>query len=256
MRRPASSFIYLSVLALKQAYLENREAEGQAFFGLYHAEAESQSLEDLLQRLVRILTRTFAGKEGSLLLLEEAPAGKLRQPLYIRRGRPEVALIACPKMRGKYASYWSFPVRDAALIQLAFTKEYPWFPREVALLQAAGERCFEAIERARTGRELRRLEAAARQAEEVERRRIGRELHDEGAQSLLLRLQLEMMQRDAPEPLNERLGQTRIIAERTIEELRRTIAALSPSYLERLGLERALRSLRAGFAKCTRRKCG
>ena len=45
------------------------------------------------------------------------------------------------------------------------------------------------------------------------------------------------------------MGQTRIIAERTIEELRRTIAALSPSYLERLGLERALRQLAGRLRK-------
>jgi len=91
---------------------------------------------------------------------------------------------------------------------------------------------------------LRRLQAAARTAEEEERRRIGRELHDEVAQSLLLvRLQLEMMQHDAPQELHPRLAQARMIAERTIEELRRTIAALSPAQLERLGLERALRQL-------------
>src|SRR5207253_9129944 len=92
--------------------------------------------------------------------------------------------------------------------------------------------------------------AGARHAEEEERRRIGRELHDEAAQSLLLlRLQLEMMQRDAPPGLHPRLSQSRTIAERTIEELRRTIAALSPAQLERLGLDRALRQLAVRHGK-------
>jgi signal transduction histidine kinase len=240
----------LTTLALHEAYFEVREAESQAFFGLYHAEQEAADLEDLLLRLVRILALTFGARKGRLLLLEQPPAGKLARPLYIRRGRPEEALIACPEMRGAYASYWSFPVRERALIQLAFALPYPWLPRELALLHAVGQRCFEAIQRARTERELRRLEAVARHAEEEERRRIGRELHDEAAQSLLLlRLQLEMMQRDAPPDLHPRLSQSRIIAERTVDELRRTIAALSPAQLERLGLDRALRQLAVRHSK-------
>jgi signal transduction histidine kinase len=199
---------------------------------------------------VRILTLTFHARAGRILILDRPLAGKLARPRYIRHGRPEESLIACASMRGAYASYWSFPVRGAALIQLAFDTPYPWFPRELALLQAAGERCWEAIERARMEQELRRLEAAARHTEEAERRRIGRELHDEAAQSLLLlRLQLEMMQRDAPPALHLRLAQTRVIAERTIEDLRRTISALSPAQLDRLGLDRALRQLAARLRK-------
>jgi signal transduction histidine kinase len=234
----------LATLALNQAYFDVREAEAQAFFGLYHAETDAADLDDLLVRLVRILTRTFGARAGRILLLDEPLAGKLAGPLYVLRGRPELELIGCPEMRRDCVSFWSFPVRDAALIQLGFASEYPWMPREVALLQAAAERCFQAIQRVRIERELRRLEADARRAEEEERRRIGRELHDEAAQSLLLlRLQLEMMQRDAPPALHPRLAQARTIAERTIDELRRTISALSPAQLERLGLERALRQL-------------
>jgi signal transduction histidine kinase len=234
----------LTTLALNQAYFAVREAEAQAFFGLYHAESEAAGLEDLLQRLVRILARAFGARAGRLILVDEPPAGRLARPLYIQRGKSTENLILAPEMRGACESYWSYPVRDVALIQLGFPKPYPWLPRELALLHAAAERCHEAIDRARMQAELRRLEAAARSAEEEERRRIGRELHDEAAQSLvLLRLQLEMMQRDAPDALHPRLLQTREIAERTIDDLRRTIAALSPAQLERLGLERALRQL-------------
>jgi signal transduction histidine kinase len=248
---PAREQLHLAtVLILNDAYYQVREAESQAFFGLYHAETEATGLDDLLRRIVRILTPAFQASAGRLFLLDRPAAGKLSRPLYIERGQPDERLIADPEMRGRYASYWSYPIRSAALVQFGFPVRYPWLPRELALLVAAGERCHEALERARMQREIRRLEAEARRAEEEERRRIGRELHDEAGQSmLLLRLQLEMMERDAPEALRPRLAETRAIAERAVAELRRLVAALSPAVLERLGLKSALRQLAARFRK-------
>ena len=249
--QPAREQLYLSTtLELSRAYYQVREEEAQAFFGLVRAQAESTSLDDLLERFVRILTSTFRARAGHLLLLDRPAIGKLAKPLYIERGKPDERLLAVSELRGRYASYWSFPMGQVALLQFGFAVRYPWLPRELDLLNAAAERCQGAIEKARLEAENRRLEAVARQAEEDERRRIGRELHDEAGQLLLLlRLELEMMERQAPHKMRPLVAEARRIAERTVDEIRRIVAALSPAVLERLGLEAALRQLGARFRK-------
>jgi signal transduction histidine kinase len=227
--------------ALQAAWYQVRESEAQVFYGLAHAEAEACDLDTLLVNVVKIVTRAFRARGGRFVLLHSRPSGKLAREHYTES--------ALPGWEG-YAAAWSFPVRSIGLIQLGFDKRYPWLPREQTLMRAVTERCAAAVERTRMNAELARLEAEARRAEEEERRRIGRELHDDTAQSLLLlRLQLEMMQRDAPEAWRERLQQSTEITERAIVDLRRTIAALSPALLERLGLESALRQLAAKFGK-------
>jgi signal transduction histidine kinase len=247
--QPAREQLQLATtLSLQQAYYQVREAESQAFFGIYRAETEADGLDDLLRRFVRILTQTFHARAGRLVL--QPPGGKLARPLYIERGRAAERLILDEGMRGRYASYWSYPLSPVGVAQFGFSTPYPWLPRELALLESAAGRCREALEFARMETEIRRLEAQSRHAEEQERRRIGRELHDEAGQSLLLlRLQLEMMERDAAPDLRPRLAEARGITERTVTELRRIVAALSPAVLDRLGLERALRQLAARFQK-------
>jgi signal transduction histidine kinase len=95
--------------------------------------------------------------------------------------------------------------------------------------------------------QVRQLAEHMLHVEEVERRRISRELHDEAGQSLLcIRLQLELLEQSLPPEQKAsiiRLRETREMAERTILEIRRLIAALSPAVLQQLGLGAALRQL-------------
>ena len=245
---PAREQLLLATVhTLNVAYYEVREAETQAFFGIYHAETEAAGLDDLLHRFVGVLTRTFRAQAGRIVVAPERMPAK---PMYIEGGSRDERLIADPAMRGRYDSYWSYPLVTPGVIQLAFATPYPWLPRELALLDAVASRCQAAIDRARNASAMRRLEVEARAAEEEERRRIGRELHDEAGQSLMvLRLRLELLERDAPEALRSRLADARGIAESTVGELRRIVSALSPAVLERLGLGPAMRQLAARFRK-------
>ena len=163
-----------------------------------------------------------------------------------------------PGWRGRFQSCWSIPLtaggRTSGVMQFGFSKEYEWLPREQELLAAAAERCLMAAEKARLMEDLAAREEQVRQlaehmlhVEEMERRRISRELHDEAGQSLLcIRLQMELLEQTLPPEQAEailKLREARDLTERTILEMRRLIAALSPAVLEQLGLGAALRQL-------------
>ena len=269
------------VLTLNNAYYQVREAETQAFYELFRVELESRNLGELLGRFLDCLVQVCHADAGRLYLLDDArkewqlkaatpgeaavmfpskPALKkaLSRPRYIDCAEAETATILDPEWTRKFTSCWSIPLADdgrvTGVMQFGFSRFYEWLPREQELLAAAAERCWMAAEKARLMEDLARREEQVRRlaehmlhVEEMERRRISRELHDEAGQSLLcIRLQMELLEQSIPEEQNEwrlKLGEARDLTERTILEMRRLIAALSPAVLESLGLGAALRQL-------------
>jgi signal transduction histidine kinase len=274
------------LLSLNKAYYQVREAETAAFFDLFRIELETHNLEEMLNRFLATLMAYCQADASNLYLLDDSHRNWLlkaslrkshgsgaalhavssrvvRKPHlsktgYIARGSRAERYLLDPSWRGKFASYWTVPLkagaRLAGVMQFAFLKPYEWLPREQELLHAAGERCLAAADKAKLLEDLAAREEQVRQlaehmlhVEEVERRRISRELHDEAGQSLLcIRLQLEMLEHALAASggeCQERIRQTRELTEHTILEMRRLIAALSPAVLEQLGLAPALRQL-------------
>jgi signal transduction histidine kinase len=268
-------------LTLNNAYYQVRETETQAFYELFRIELESRNLEELLRRFLDALVHACRADAGRLYMLSEdgsswilkagAPkmadiavpnrpglVKRLSKPQYMDGDVRHADSLLDEKWQKRFASCWSIPLatagRTAGVMQFGFVKPYEWLPREQELLAAAAERCLMAAEKARLMEDLahreeqvRRLAEHMLHVEEMERRRISRELHDEAGQSLLcIRLQMELIEQALPESEGEwraKLSEARDLTERTILEMRRLIAALSPAVLEQLGLGAALRQL-------------
>jgi signal transduction histidine kinase len=237
-REALEQWRFCTILTLNNAFYQVAEAETQAYQELFRIELESKGLDELLARMLLVLSQFCRAQAAALYWFDTESAGwKLRaatldgrpQPIAAKtvsisarsRRRLESArcqapgrkcgqLALCPAWRGLYATCWSIPLvfqgRLAGVMQFGFKPSYEWLPREVDLLAAAADRCTLAAEKARlienlaAGEEqVRRLAEQLLEVEDRERRRLSTELHDEAGQSLLcIRLQLEMLERCVP----------------------------------------------------------
>ncbi len=229
---------------------------------------DATGLDDLLHRFILVLTRTFRAQSGRLIPLVDQPSlaaavrKRLAQPLYMTGGASGEKLVLDSAMHGVHQSYWSIPFFSdgnlAGLIQFGFSTPYRWLPRELDLLAAFAERCLRAAERARLIEDLAAREAQVRslaghllQAEDEEqpahRPRSTRRGWPNPCCSCACTWRCS--ERSAPADLKPKLTEARVVAERIIDELRRLIAALSPSVVEELGLLPAIRHLTARFRR-------
>ncbi len=238
---------------VNRCYHEIRDAEAAVLEELFRAEHDSPTLTATLHRFTLALRSYAKADQARLWFPFEVPAN-------LRRGMcfpPKAADKRLLDPSWNVATCWSVPLGKQGVLQLGFSKHYPWLHREKELLNIAADRCLAAAAKARLvddlserEAEVRRLSQRMMHIEEVERRRISQEIHDETGQSLLcIRLNLEMLEMVASEDdeMRVRLRATRHLAERTVDEIRRIIAALNPEAIEKLGLAAALRQLATRF---------
>ncbi|MDE3089620.1 MAG: sensor histidine kinase [Chloroflexota bacterium] len=94
--------------------------------------------------------------------------------------------------------------------------------------------------------QVRRLSGQVLNAQEDERKRIARELHDDTSGSLArVLLNIEMLEDALPEQglpeVRAKIRDTRVLAEQTLENVRKMIFGLRPTLLDDLGLAAAVR---------------
>ena len=100
--------------------------------------------------------------------------------------------------------------------------------------------------------ERRHSGARALAAQENERRRLARELHDEVGQTLTgVVLQLEALQRMAPDALHDAIVDAQETARAGVEDMRELARGLRPQALDEFGLRSALVSLATQFSDRT-----
>jgi len=247
--------------------LLNRVIDGLMRF--FNAQAGVVLLLDAGRRQLEV--KACRGVDPGLAAHFNAPVGEGFAGRVAKTGKPIIVLdtrtdplIRSAEVRQAFRSLWGVPLiargQVTGVLHLDFGREYNCLPREMKFLQAVAERCARTVEKAQLMEELAQREEQIRKlgehmlkVEEEERRRISRELHDEVGQAMLVvRLYLEMLQRELPRrppQLAVKVEEALKVLDGTIGDMRRLISALSPSLLQQLGLAAALRQFVNNFGR-------
>jgi signal transduction histidine kinase len=265
---------FCTLLTLNDAYYRVREAETRKLEEVFQIEVQAPDPQTLTARYLEALASFLQADAASLHCLA-SPAGTLVEVARIgkspsgkaksapasngsKRGPRTFRSRVNPQWNQRFPSIWHIqipgPEGHRGVLEFAFKKPTECLPRDRSLVESMGERCLLGAQRLQLVRDLADRESKLRQlaehmlhVEEAERRRISRELHDDAGQSLVcIRLQLEMIEMALPaeyEDLRAKLAETRDVTEKTILEIRRLIADLSPVVLDQFGLAAAVRQL-------------
>ncbi len=196
---------------------------------------------------VELAAEKMAAMRGDCRCLQMLREGQLTQA---------VNLVNCMRLERAgwdHPRHATVPLATAGnaigVMNLVLPRRRTLSPRELATLSALGHQIGLAVERARLYDEVRDKEMMRGElleklitAYEDERRRIARGLHDEAGQALtalIVNLELAEQAHKPVDPQN--LARLRGIAEHTLAEVRRIIAALRPTILDDLGLAAAIR---------------
>jgi signal transduction histidine kinase len=271
---------FCTILVVNQGYHAVREAESRAFQDLFCIELEASNTDVLLRKFLETMASSCGADAAHLYMSTADPAvWELRASTARAASAETLAVIPAPAAlrkalarinyssngrnvidtgwKKRYAGVWSIPLSTNGVVQFGFVRERALLARELEMLSVAADRCHSGARKTRlleeiAQREERLSKLAIRMlmVEENERRRISRELHDDAGQSLVvIRLQMELIEQSLPEHTDarERLAEARDLTEKTILDLRRLIADLSPAVLEQLGLGAAVRQMANRF---------
>jgi signal transduction histidine kinase len=271
---------FCTILVVNQGYHAVREAESGAFQDLFCIELEASNTDVLLRKFLETMAISCGADAAHLYMCTADPAvWELRASTARAASAETLAVVRAPaglrKALGRvnystngrnvmdagwekrFPYVWSFPLSGDGVVQFGFARERTLLARELEMLSVAADRCHSGAQKTRlleeiAQREERLSKLAIRMlmVEENERRRISRELHDDAGQSLVvIRLQMELIEQSLPEntEARERLAEARDLTEKTILDLRRLIADLSPAVLEQLGLGAAVRQMANRF---------
>jgi len=237
-------------LTLNDAYYQVRDLEAAAFYDVLQDQLETLGANDLMNRVLDTLIRTFRADGGVIVLAPQAGAEELTVQAWkgMRKttarnfnatvgegligevaaaGTPEAVVDVAEDERPgsariakSFQSIWAVPLtvrgKVTGVAALSFEREYFCLPREMKLFEAIAERCALAIDKAQLLEELREREERIRQLGEH-----------------MLNVEEEERKRISRE-LHDEVGQSLLVVRLSLEMIQSTLNEKSEPH-EKLG---------------------